>query len=87
MAGASANAQAVFDQWAKKYGEDQARYVVTARDADSVLRRAGAAGVPVLRLGATGGTVLALADARPLPVEELKRRFEAWLPQYMASPL
>jgi len=69
------------------FGEDQARYVVTASDANSVMRRASEAGVPLSRLGATGGSVLALADARPLPVEELRRRFEAWLPDYMAGPL
>ena len=67
------------------FGEDQARYVVTAKDAHRVMQRAKAAGVPLLRLGATGGAVLAIDGERPLPVEELKRRFEAWLPAYMAG--
>ena len=67
------------------FGEDQARYVVTARDADGIARRAAAAGVPLLRLGATGGRVLAVAEQRPLPVDELKHRFESWLPAYMAG--
>ena len=42
------------------FGEDQARYVVTAKDAHRVMQRAEAAGVPLRRLGATGGAVLAI---------------------------
>ncbi len=68
------------------FGEDQARYVVTAKDADVVVQRANAAAVPLIRLGATGGRVLALADERPLPVDDLAKRFEGWLPAYMAAP-
>ncbi len=67
------------------FGEDQARYVVTAKDAHSVMQRAKVAGVPLTRLGATGGAVLAIDGERPLPVEEIKRCFEAWLPAYMAG--
>ena len=67
------------------FGEDQARYVVTAKNADAVAQRAKAAAVPLVRLGTTGGAVLAVAGERPLPVGELKRRFEAWLPAYMAG--
>ena len=67
------------------FGEDQARYVITAKDAHRVMQRAEAADVPFLRLGATGGAVLAVDGERPLPVGEIKRRFEAWLPAYMAG--
>jgi phosphoribosylformylglycinamidine synthase II len=67
------------------FGEDQARYVVTAKDANLVAQRAKAAGVPFTRLGATGGDMLAVAGARPLRVGELRHRFEAWLPAYMAG--
>jgi phosphoribosylformylglycinamidine synthase II len=67
------------------FGEDQARYVVTAKNADVVMQRARAAGVSVVRLGATGGTVLAVDGERPLPVADLKKHFEAWLPAYMAG--
>jgi len=69
------------------FGEDQARYVVTAKDAHGVTQRAQAAGVPLVHLGATGGAVLAVDGERPLRVDELKRRFEAWLPAYMAGPV
>jgi phosphoribosylformylglycinamidine synthase len=67
------------------FGEDQARYVVTTKNADVVAQRAQAASVPIRRLGATGGRVLALANERPLPVDDLARRFESWLPAYMAG--
>ena len=67
------------------FGEDQARYVVTAKDAEIVAQRAKAAGVPLLRLGATGGRVLAVAGERPLPIGDLLSRFEDWLPAYMAA--
>ncbi len=67
------------------FGEDQARYVVTVKDADTVALRAKEAGVPITRLGATGGDILAFGDERPLPVSDLRHRFEAWLPAYMAG--
>jgi len=67
------------------FGEDQARYVITARNSEPIAQRAKEAGVPFMRLGATGGRVLAVADERPLPVDDLKTRFEKWLPAYMAS--
>ena len=67
------------------FGEDQARYVVTAKNADVVVQRAKAAAVPLTRLGATGGSVLALAGERPVAVADLKKRFESWLPAYMAA--
>jgi phosphoribosylformylglycinamidine synthase II len=67
------------------FGEDQARYVVTAKNADTIVQRAKAAAVPLTRLGATGGTVVALDGERPLPVHELKKRFEGWFPAYMTG--
>ena len=67
------------------FGEDQARYVITAKDADRVMQLAKVAEVPIMRLGATGGRVLAFGGERPLPVADLHQRFEAWLPAYMAA--
>jgi phosphoribosylformylglycinamidine synthase subunit PurL len=69
------------------FGEDQARYVVTAKNADAVVRWAQAAGVAVRRLGVTGGDVLALSGEHLMPVSDLKRRFEVWLPNYTAGTL
>jgi phosphoribosylformylglycinamidine synthase len=68
------------------FGEDQGRYIVTTNSADAVMQRASAARVPMVRLGATGGEVLAVAGERPLLVKDLRARFEAWLPAYMAAP-
>jgi phosphoribosylformylglycinamidine synthase len=69
------------------FGEDQARYVVTvpAGAVDGVIERARAVSVPVWRLGVTGGRALTLAGERPLPVADLRAKFEAWLPAYMAG--
>jgi phosphoribosylformylglycinamidine synthase len=69
------------------FGEDQARYVVTTRPhiGDEVLRAGQSARVPIRRLGATGGPALALAGERPLRVDDLRERFESWLPAYMAA--
>ncbi len=67
------------------FGEDQARYVVTARNVEPIMERAKAAGVPLTPLGATGGAVVSLSGEQPLRVADLKRRFEAWLPAYMVG--
>ena len=67
------------------FGEDQARYVVTAKDAEALKQRAHSADVPLRHIGTTGGRVLMVPDARPLRVAELVQRSEAWLPNYMAA--
>jgi phosphoribosylformylglycinamidine synthase len=67
------------------FGEDQARYVITTKQSKPVREAAKAAGVPLVPLGATGGALLATAGERPLRLDDLKRRFEAWLPAYMAA--
>jgi phosphoribosylformylglycinamidine synthase len=67
------------------FGEDQARYVVTAKDHAAVEQRAKAASVPITRIGATGGRVIALGEERPLLFEALVDRFEGWLPSYMTE--
>ena len=67
------------------YGEDQARYIVTAKEHTAIEQRAKAASVPINRIGATGGRVIALGEERPLPLDVLIDRFESWLPSYMAG--
>ena len=71
------------------FGEDQARYVLTvrAKDADRIVARAQAAGVPLRQLGTTGGDALTLAGERPIAVERLREAFEGWLPAYMAGAM
>ncbi|UEM06047.1 phosphoribosylformylglycinamidine synthase subunit PurL [Skermanella rosea] len=67
------------------FGEDQGRYVVTSSDADAVIGRANAAGVPVRRLGVTGGTTLTLGAGDAISVDGLRTAHEAWLPSIMAG--
>jgi phosphoribosylformylglycinamidine synthase subunit PurL len=68
------------------FGEDQGRYVVTAKDLDPITRRAKAGGIKLTRLGATGGAFLSFEGGQPVPIGELKKRFESWLPAFMAGP-
>jgi phosphoribosylformylglycinamidine synthase len=69
------------------FGEDQARYLVTvaAADATAVIAKVQAAGVPVQRIGATGGDAIAISGERAVTVVALAARFEGWLPAYMAG--
>jgi len=69
------------------FGEDQARYVVTVRenDAAAVLELAGVNGVPMRRIGTTGGNAVTLPAQRPIPVRRLRDLFEDWLPGYMSG--
>ena len=70
--GASIDLPAGADAAGFLFGEDQGRYVVTTTDADAVLAQAKAAGVPVLRLGTTGGTALKLNGGDAISVGESK---------------
>ncbi len=67
------------------FGEDQGRYVVTARpeDADALIADARRAGVPAARLGTTGGDDLDLVGEPPIPLAMLRTAFEFWLPAFM----
>ncbi|MDQ0504378.1 phosphoribosylformylglycinamidine synthase subunit PurL [Xanthobacter agilis] len=75
------------DAYAWWFGEDQARYVVTAPSSHGVelIRHAQAAGVPVQKLGKTGGDRLILPGDRSIIVESLRDRHETWLPIYMGA--
>ena len=70
------------------FGEDQGRYVVTTApsDCDRLIADAAHAGVPILRIGATGGPTLTLADEAPIGVAELRAAFESWFPAFMEGP-
>jgi phosphoribosylformylglycinamidine synthase subunit PurL len=60
---------------------------VTVRESDAaaVLELAGVNGVPMRRIGTTGGSALVLPAQRPIPVTRLSERFENWLPGYMSG--
>jgi phosphoribosylformylglycinamidine synthase len=69
------------------FGEDQARYVVTAKqtEADAIVARCKAADIPVRRIGSTAGNALTLPGVRPILLSALSERFEGFLPAYMAG--
>jgi phosphoribosylformylglycinamidine synthase len=69
------------------FGEDQGRYIVTVEEAKvrAISAKANQAGVPIYRLGVTGGDALTLPGARPMLLATLRARFEGWLPGYMAG--
>ncbi len=66
------------------FGEDQARYVVTVKDADAFMSKLEDAGIPSLLIGQTGGDALRLGAASRT-VAELKALHEDFLPAYMAG--
>jgi phosphoribosylformylglycinamidine synthase subunit PurL len=67
------------------FGEEQARYVVTATapNAEAIMARARAASVPMRRIGTTGGDALTPTGDRPILVAKLRESFESWFPAYM----
>jgi phosphoribosylformylglycinamidine synthase II len=69
------------------FGEDQARYVVTVRadDAQKVISRAAAAGVPMSLIGHTGDDAVTVPAERPILINTLKGRHESWFPDYMSG--
>jgi phosphoribosylformylglycinamidine synthase len=67
------------------FGEDQARYLLTVRDADAAVRAAGQAGVAIRRIGTTEGDALTLPGERRILVTNLRQCYEGWLPAYMAG--
>lgn len=85
--GAELEAAAGLHPHAFWFGEDQARYVVTVKDANaaSVMEKAEKAGIPAQRLGRTAGDALILPRERPILIATLVSRFEGWLPGYMAG--
>jgi phosphoribosylformylglycinamidine synthase II len=69
------------------FGEDQARYVVTAapESAAAIRNAAERAGVACEIIGATGGDTLTLCSGTAILLDDLALASEAWLPRYMAQ--
>ena len=67
------------------FGEDQARYLVTAADPDGILAAAEAAGVAARAIGTVGGDALTVTGLGAISVHALKSAWEAWLPGFMAG--
>ncbi|WP_374652032.1 phosphoribosylformylglycinamidine synthase subunit PurL [Dongia sp.] len=68
------------------FGEDQARYVIAVpvAAAAGVEAKAKAAGVPIEKIGETGGNEVVL-DGRKMPVQDLRQSHEAFLPTLMGA--
>ena len=69
------------------FGEDQGRYVVevTAAKAEEVLERARLLELPARIVGRVGGAAIAIKGETPLPLSELRKAHEAWLPALMGG--
>jgi phosphoribosylformylglycinamidine synthase len=69
------------------FGEDQARYVLTAKAAEvpKIAAEAADNGIPMKVLGTTGSSQLTLPGADPILVSSLHTLSEGWLPAYMAG--
>jgi len=82
----AAGARSALPATAFLFGEDQARYIVTAKpDAlDALLADAAKAGVPATMLGVTGGKLLTLPGEAPISIVDLDTAHEGWLPAFMS---
>ena len=69
------------------FGEDQARYILTAAPdaAEAIQHAADQAGVPCQIIGVTGGDTLTLGFGTAILVNDLAKANEDWLPRYMAQ--
>ncbi len=65
------------------FGEDQGRYVLAVADADSLLARAEAAGVPARLIGSTGGEDLTLPGAVAISIAALREAHERFFPAWL----
>ncbi|NDF12025.1 MAG: phosphoribosylformylglycinamidine synthase subunit PurL [Proteobacteria bacterium] len=70
---------------ARAFGEDQGRYIITAKSdmAERILMRAPEEGVEVTVIGHTGGEGISLSG-KYISIAELKSAHEATLPKYLA---
>jgi phosphoribosylformylglycinamidine synthase len=67
------------------FGEDQGRYVLAVADPAAVEARAAADGVPVARIGTTGGASLTGSRLGAISVEDLTAAHEGFLPALMSG--
>ncbi len=67
------------------FGEDQGRYLIGTRDAAAILGTAEQAGVPVCRLGSTGGSDLTVSGAVAISLAELREAHERFFPAWMGN--
>ena len=70
------------------FGEDQARYVISAgaAQAKTIIDDAVEANIPIYSIGLSGGATLTLGGTDAISLNELQRAHEDWLPRYMEAP-
>lgn len=71
--------------WVTLFAEDQARYLVALNDPTPVLTACRAAGVPAAILGEAGGEAIRIEAALDLPLPELRKAHEGWMPAFMGD--
>ncbi|MDY8110563.1 phosphoribosylformylglycinamidine synthase subunit PurL [Fulvimarina sp. 2208YS6-2-32] len=71
------------------FGEDQARYIVAVKPdaAERIEREAGAADVPLRRLGVVGGRRLVIENRLDLDVRDMTVAHESWFPNFMSGEI
>ena len=72
------------------FGEDQARYVVTAKASDAIrlLTLATASGIEMKKVGSvTAAPLLNIQGGLTIPVEQLRIAHEGWFPAYMVDEI
>ncbi|HLX97651.1 MAG TPA: phosphoribosylformylglycinamidine synthase subunit PurL [Roseiarcus sp.] len=86
--GIGASVQAEGAEHAFFFGEDQGRYVLACAPGQSaaIAEEATSLGVPLSRIGVTGGETLRLGGAAPLALAALVEAYENWLPNTMSRP-
>ncbi|MGA0607333.1 phosphoribosylformylglycinamidine synthase subunit PurL [Phenylobacterium sp. VNQ135] len=67
------------------FGEDQARYLVAIEDPDDVMAAARKAGVLADIVAVTGGDAFTCPGLFDIPLSELRKANEGWLPAYMGE--
>jgi phosphoribosylformylglycinamidine synthase len=67
------------------FAEDQARYLIAAKDPAPVLQAARDAGIPASVLGEAGGDAIAVEGVMALPLADLRKAHEGWLPAFMGE--
>jgi phosphoribosylformylglycinamidine synthase len=83
--GATAEIDPAMPAHAYFYGEDQARYIVTAAPdkAKAICLESQQAGVACKIIGLTGGNALTIGSSTAILLDDLRRGHESWLPDYM----
>jgi phosphoribosylformylglycinamidine synthase len=88
--GATVELPPSLDPFVALFSESAGRVLVTVADdgesSERLRRRSVEAGVPLQRLGTTGGDALAIDSMEPLPLDELRTAWEGTLPSIFQAP-